>query len=110
MEILRKKIDELTILYREVLAELSKVNEDNHKEQIPLTVEKAKAANIERDKIFSEYDREMIKKCDESLIETTKQIKFVFDNMVEEKQKEIASVELELKKLQNKKKLVLYGR
>jgi gas vesicle protein len=110
MEILRKKIDELTILYQEVLQELSRVSEDNFREQLPLTVEKAKAANLIRDKLFTEYDHEMIKKCDESLIEITKQIKFTFDNMVEEKQKEISSVELELKKLQNKKKLVLYGR
>jgi hypothetical protein len=110
MEILEKKIEELTILYKEVLKDLKKITEDNFKTQLPLTIKMANAANSIRDNLFSEYPRDEIKKCDASLIETTKQIKFTFDNMVEETQKEITSVELELKKLQNKKKLVLYGR
>jgi hypothetical protein len=110
MNILKKKIEELTILYKEVLKEITAITEENYKEQLPLAINKAKAANLIRDKLFAEYDREMVKKCDESLIETTKQIKFTYDNIVEDNQKQITSVALELKKLQNKRKLVVYER
>jgi hypothetical protein len=105
-----QKIEELTILYKEVLQELGRVTEENFQDILPSTMEKVKGANLIRDKLYKEYDLAEIKKCDASLIETTKQIKFTYDNMVEETQKEMASVGLELKKLQNKKKLVLYGR
>ena len=110
MKILEQKIEELTILYKEVLQELGRVTEDNFQDILPLTMEKAKTANSIRDKLYEEFAPDEIKKCDANLIKTTKQIKFTFDNMVEETQNEIASVGLELKKLQNKKKLVLYGR
>jgi|GEM_PF-1908318 len=110
MKNLEKKTAELTILYKEVLKGLSEVTEGNFQEQMPLVVEKVKTANSVRDKLFEEYGPDEVEKCDANLIKTTKQIRFAYDNMVEETQKELTSVELELKKLQNKKKLVLYGR
>lgn len=76
-------------------------------EQIKLL---ALQVNKKKEDLKSNMSQEEIKKIDVDLEDETKKIKICFDNIVEEKEKEIKKVSFELKKLTNQKKLELYKR
>jgi hypothetical protein len=86
------------------------LREDNFIENISRIKSLAFQVNEKKEEISSQMPKEELKKFNLELDDVTKKIKICFDNIVEEKEKEIRKVSFELKKLTNQKKLALYKR
>lgn len=97
---------DLNLIYEKFL-NLTDENFYDNLEQIKIS---AAQVNKNKEDLKFQLSSEELKKINDDLDEMTKKIKICFDNIVEEKEKEIEKVSFELKKLTNQKKLALYKR
>jgi hypothetical protein len=107
---LKSKIFSIKLDLNSIYEKFLNLREDNFIENISQIKSLALQVNEKKEEISSKMPKEELEKFNLELEDTTKKIKICFDNIVEEKEKEIRKVSLELKKLTNQKKLALYKR
>lgn len=110
MNIIENKIKELEDLYSSVLQELTQITEENFESRFPEAKSLAVAANSAKNDLFSAISPDMLKMYQNDLLGLTKQIQTTYDNIVQERQKQLASIALEIKNMQNQKKIAAYKR
>jgi hypothetical protein len=93
-----------------ILEKFLNIEDDNFEENMEEIKLLAEQVKIKKSEIKAVMPVTEMKKFNLELEEITKKIKNCFDNIVEEKEKEIKKVSCELNKLTNEKKLALYKR
>ncbi len=93
-----------------ILERFLSINDDNFSKNVEQIKLLTKQVKIKKTELKSVMPVTELKKFNNELEEITKKIKNCFDNIVEEKEKEIKKVSCELNKLTNEKKLALYKR
>jgi hypothetical protein len=98
---------EIENLLSGVLKDLSKLSDENFEVQFKLAKEKMLAANKLKAEFSSKYaDSQIILKVSEM----AKLISGKFDDIVQEWQKKVKSVQNDLEQIQNQKKILIYNR
>ncbi|MCU7491433.1 MAG: hypothetical protein HF312_05795 [Ignavibacteria bacterium] len=101
---------EISSILQELLSALDGLNDENF--EATMGVVNAKKRRIDEIKLQlkSTYEPEMLSKYEPGLIKLTKQLSNKFDNIITKVKTEQNAIGLELKNIQNKKKLVNYNR
>ena len=93
-----------------ILEQFLSINDNNFSKNVEQIKLLTKQVKIKKTELKSVMPVTELKKFNNELEEITKKIKNCFDNIIEEKEKEIKKVSCELNKLTNEKKLALYKR
>jgi hypothetical protein len=93
-----------------ILERFLNINDENFSENIEQIKLLAGKVKRKKEELSKKNSKSELKKIYLDLEEITKKIKNCFDNIIEEKEKEIKKVSCELNKLTNEKKLALYKR
>ncbi len=108
MDYLNSRIKEIHLLLLKVLKDINSIDDSVFDEKVnsaKLGMEKVNSIKNELKLKFSDNE---LKQFNGELSLITKQIQKEFDNIVAEKQKQLAQVSAELEIVQNQKKLAIY--
>ncbi|MCU7495305.1 MAG: hypothetical protein HF314_05800 [Ignavibacteria bacterium] len=104
------KIREIALSLEAIMADLQGINEENFEATMAAINEKTAKINALKLELKASYDRETLSKYEPGLIKLTKQLSNKFDNIISKVKTEKDAIGLELRNIQNKKKLANYNR
>ncbi|MGE5399610.1 MAG: hypothetical protein ACM3S2_04345 [Ignavibacteriales bacterium] len=110
MNALEIKIKEINAILELLLVALDRLNDENFGSVMAELEENIRKMNSLRDELKENYDIGVLGKYEPELNSLTKQLENKFDNIINEIKTEQNKISLELKNIQNKKKLVNYNR
>lgn len=110
MNALEIKIKEINAILELLLVALDRLNDENFGSVMAELEENIRKVNSLRDELKENYDIGVLGKYEPELNSLTKQLENKFDNIINEIKTEQNKISLELKNIQNKKKLVNYNR
>lgn len=110
MSALELKIRELNSNLEWILESLEGLSDENFEALMAEINEKTLRINDLKLQLKTDYDQETLSKYEPGLIKLTKQLSNKFDNIITKVKTEQNAIGLELKNIQNKKKLANYNR
>lgn len=107
---LQTEIDKIKFLLKKVLSDLDLVESGEFQKNFDNAKERMISFQKLKNELIKDYPVEELKKYDAELTMLTKQINNKYDNIIEVKKKLMQEIELRMKLLQNRKKLINYSR
>lgn len=108
MDYLNKRIKEIHLLLLSVLNDLNSMDDSVFDEKLSSAKFNMEQVKNLKNELKSKFPERELKQFNAELSLITKQIQKEFDNIVAEKQKQLAQVSAELEIVQNQKKLAIY--
>lgn len=107
---LELKIKEISSILESLLKSLESLNGENFEATMAEFTAKTRKVDDLKIELKNSYDQEVLLKFEPGLMKLTKQLSNKFDNIITKVKTERDAVALELKNIQNKKKLANYNR
>lgn len=101
-------IMELKTSLDEVNSLLENLDDENFDRDLNKVLSAIKKLNSQSEGLYTNYSRDEVRKFHPELKKMTKEIKRKFDNIIEDKNKELKTVTAELNIINNRKKLSKY--
>lgn len=108
MDYLNLKIDEIHLLLLNVLKDINSIDDETFDAKLTCAKQGMGRVKKLKNELKSKFSTRELKQFDSELTLVAKQIQKEFDNIVADKQKQLAQLSAELEIVQNQKKLAIY--
>ena len=107
---IENKIEEISGILQGINSQLGSITEKNTESELKKVKILIDKLSVLRENLLKEYNISQLKKYEQNLLKITKLINQKFDNVIKENKLRQSEILLQLKEINNHKKLITYSR